>query len=146
MAELYTYLTTKYLPVRYPTLFSIKQQESGSSVIFNHANQESYPTIPPADPIDGLKILGELVEDDLILVQQTEEGLHQAVGFVCCFPSGFNPKEKVGKVLRDVHGPVPGYDKIEASMERFFGRLEAGKNVRRVNVSTARVSYHVDDR
>lgn len=56
--------------------------------------------------------------------------------YSACFPSGFQPKEKIGKKLADIHGPVPGYkEKLEKSMDRFFARLEAGRLVKRVNWS-----------
>ncbi|KAL2264162.1 hypothetical protein VTK26DRAFT_1280 [Humicola hyalothermophila] len=110
---------------------------------------------PPADPLEMLRILGETVEDDLfLLVRDTittsrssssddsdggngsndqTGGEHRVVAFVCCHPSGFDPSEKLGKRLADVHGPVPSYERIGPSMERFFARLEAGKGVKRVN-------------
>ena len=109
------------------------------------------PPLAPTDTqaaIEALKILGETVEDDLTLLQQdpctattgtkegeAEAGLHRLVATVVCNPSGFDPAEKMGKVLRDIHAPVPSYGKIEKSMERFFSRSEVGKSSSRVNVS-----------
>lgn len=107
------------------------------------------PPLAPTDTqaaIEALKILGETVEDDLTLLQQDpgtpnttgaeeEPGLHRLVATVVCNPSGFDPAEKMGKVLRDIHAPVPSYGKIEKSMERFFSRLEVGKSSSRINVS-----------
>jgi hypothetical protein len=95
-----------------------------------------YP--PPSNPSEMLQILGETVEDDMFLLLRDKDnggGEHRAVAFVCCHPSGFDPSEKLGKTLAEIHGPVPAYDKIGASMERYFARLEVGKGVRRVNVS-----------
>ena len=66
---------------------------------------------------------------------ETEGGEHRAVAFVCCHPAGFDPSSKLGKRLAEIHGPVPAYEKIGASMERYFGRLEVGRGVKRVNVS-----------
>lgn len=87
--------------------------------------------------MDGaLRTLAETVEEDMFLLHETEEG-HFSDAFVCCFPSGFDPSQKLGKLLRDIHGPVPSYEKIGSSMEKFFSRLEVGKNVKRMNVSTA---------
>ena len=80
-----------------------------------------------------MKVIGETIEDDIFLLHQTPEG-HRCVAFLCCFPSGFDPSTKLGKVLKDIHAPVPSYEKIGASMERFFSRLEVGKSVKRVNV------------
>jgi hypothetical protein len=97
-----------------------------------------------------LEILGETVEDDLFLLLPDGEGggdgdgdgdgdgnggAHRLVAFVCCHPSGFDPSEKLGKRLVEIHGPVPAYEKIETSMERYFKKLEVGRCVKRVNVS-----------
>lgn len=88
----------------------------------------------PDDPAAALRILAETVEEDMFLLVGEPEG-HRALAFQCCFPSGFNPSEKVGKLLKEIHAPVPSYDKIGPSMERFFGKIEVGKNVKRTNVS-----------
>ncbi|KAH7027384.1 uncharacterized protein B0I36DRAFT_138045 [Microdochium trichocladiopsis] len=128
------------------------------------------PPLAPTDTkaaIEALKILGETVEDDLLLLQQDPSsssspspsplppagsgssgtrdnaggesapgaGLHRLVATITCNPSGFDPAEKMGKVLREIHAPVPSYSKIERSMERFFSRLEVGKSSCRVNWS-----------
>jgi hypothetical protein len=143
--ELYSYLLGTYLPTRYPSMFDLVQVSNHDG--FNSSNELAtmfrnkvtnltFPLHPPpADPLAALQILGETVEDDMfLLLRNGEEGEHRAVAFVCCHPSGFDPAEKLGKKLVDIHGPVPAYDKIEASMERFFGRLGVGKSVKRVNV------------
>ncbi|KAK8050122.1 hypothetical protein PG994_011852 [Apiospora phragmitis] len=133
--ETYSYIQD-FLLACYPALFS-RDDEKGR--FHNHVTKRSLPLEPPADDgedagIATLKLLGEMVEDDLFLLRATPEG-HLCTAFLCCFPSGFDPAEKLGKVLKDIHGPVPSYDKIGASMERFFSRLEVGKSVARNNVS-----------
>ncbi len=58
--------------------------------------------------------------------------------YVSCCPSGFNPAEKLGKKLRDIHAPVPGYaERLEGSMDRYFATVEVGKYVKRVNWSVS---------
>lgn len=137
--ETYSYIRD-FLLARYPALFS---RDDDKGLFRNHVTEQSLPLELPPPPAAGggeedavatLKLLAELVEDDLFLLRATPEG-HQCVALLCCFPSGFDPAEKLGKVLKDIHGPVPSYDKIGASMERFFGRLEVGKSVVRNNVS-----------
>ncbi|KAK4038061.1 putative FAD binding protein [Parachaetomium inaequale] len=140
--ELYTYLLGTYLPARYPTMFGLTQVEtathSTSQTLFrNIVTGRTYPlSPPPPDPSEMLKILGETVEDDLfLLLQDRDSGEHRAVAFVCCHPAGFDPSEKLGKRLAEIHGPVPAYEKIGASMERYFARLEVGRSVKRTNWS-----------
>ncbi|KAJ6445178.1 phosphatidylethanolamine-binding protein [Purpureocillium lavendulum] len=127
--ELYTYLTSEYLPTRFPTIFQLS--DDGTQFI-NNAAGKTWPTAPPEDPAAALRVLGETVEEDMFLLHEMPEG-HKSYAFVCCFPSGFDPSTKVGKLLKDIHAPVPSYDKIGASMERFFARTEVGKSVKRLN-------------
>lgn len=142
---------------------SEEELKTKKKVFHNKITGARFPAeLPPLAPTDtqaameALKILGETVEDDLTLLQQDpgtptttttgaetgaeggaeEPGLHRLVATVVCNPSGFDPAEKMGKVLRDIHAPVPSYGKIEKSMERFFSRLEVGKSSSRINVSS----------
>jgi hypothetical protein len=138
--ELYTYLLGTYLPTRYPTMFELQTQNN--TLIFRNkiTTLDSPVHPPPADPIEMLRILGETVEDDIFLLlrdddKENNNGEHRAVAFVCCHPAGFDPSQKLGKRLVEIHGPVPAYEKIGASMERYFGRLEVGRPVKRMNVS-----------
>lgn len=128
--ELYTYLLTSYLPHRYPSIFQLAPD---SASLFNTATGRTFPTSPPADAEAALRVLGETVEEDIFLLRETPQG-HESTAFVCCFPSGFDPSEKLGRLLSEIHAPVPAYDKIAKSMERFFSKLEVGKSVKRMNV------------
>lgn len=134
--ELYTYLMAKYLPARFPSMFSVAED---GKVLRNAITGTSFPTLPPDDPVDALKRLGETVEDDMFLLHETDAG-HRSVAYVCCYCSGFDPSEKLDKLLVEIHEPVPSYHKIGPSMERFFSRVEVGKNVKRVNVSLRSMS------
>ncbi|EFQ35552.1 uncharacterized protein GLRG_10696 [Colletotrichum graminicola M1.001] len=131
--ETWTYLLSEYLPTRYPTMFSLSED---GAIFQNHITNISLPTTPPEDPDIALQALGETVEDDIFLLVETPEG-HRAVAFVCCHPAGFDPSDKLGKLMKDIHRPVPSYDKIGASMERFFSRLQVGKSVKRLNWSVS---------
>ncbi|KAK1985242.1 hypothetical protein LZ30DRAFT_584585 [Colletotrichum cereale] len=131
--ETWTYLLSGYLPTRYPTMFSLSEDRT---IFQNHITNVSLPTTPPEDPDFALQALGETVEDDMFLLVETPEG-HRAVAFVCCHPAGFDPSDKLGKLMKDIHQPVPSYDKIGASMERFFSRLQVGKSVKRMNWSVS---------
>lgn len=129
--ELYSYLMVDYLPRRFPTMFALEQD---GNIFRNTITGATFPTQTPQDPKEALKILAETVDDDIFLLHQTPEG-HLSVAYVCCYPSGFDPSEKLDKLLVEIHEPVPSYHKIGPSMERFFSRVEVDKNVKRVNVS-----------
>jgi hypothetical protein len=139
--ELYTYLLRDHLPRRFPTIFKLSADGS------ENTNLTTGKVLPTTVPVTGdaeaddraaehaLAGLAETVEEDLFFLQKVGD-THQCVAFSCCFPSGFDPSEKLGKGLSAIHGPVPNYDRIGPSMERFFSKMEAGKPVRRLNVST----------
>jgi hypothetical protein len=129
--ELYNYLLADYLPQRYPSMFSLSPD---GSLFHNHVTNRTFPTQPPKDPLEAFKIIGETVEDDVFLLKKTDEG-HLSVAFLCCHPAGFDPSTKLGKLLKDIHEPVPSYEKIGPSMERFFSKVQAGQFVKRLNVS-----------
>ena len=130
LREVYTYLFQNYLPTRYPSIFSTSPD---GLTLYNTATGCALPANPPS-PLESLRNIGETVEEDMFILQQTPEG-HRSTAFVCCFPAGFNGSEKLDKLLREIHAPVPGYEKIGASMERFFSKLEVGKSAKRMNVS-----------
>jgi len=158
--ELYVYLLGTYLPTRYPRMFGLRHDFDGDATamttrFINKVTGLESPLVPPPrDSTEALRILGETVEDDLFFLHQLEPrrrlpdqvtgldtragvpgGEHTCTAFLCCHPAGFDPPEKLGKGLREIHGPVPGYERIGPSMERFFARVEVGGGVRRVNVS-----------
>ncbi|RYP58911.1 hypothetical protein DL770_010327 [Monosporascus sp. CRB-9-2] len=133
--EVYSYILGDYLPARYPSLFSRNEKS-----FRNHVTDDCLPIDPPDDPVAALSALGKTVEDDMFLLRETPNG-HQCVAFLCCFPSGFDPAEKLGKNLKAIHEPVPSYDKIGPSMERYFSRLEVGKSSCRINVGPSSASF-----
>ncbi|KAM6525936.1 hypothetical protein FSOLCH5_002063 [Fusarium solani] len=127
--ELYAHLLAQYLPKRYPTMFKLS---ADNSELENLVTGDRHPTIPPVDHDSALRIMGTTVEEDLFILKPTPDG-HQCVAFMCCFPSGWNPASKLGKHMNQIHSNVPSYNKIGPSMERFFTKLEVGKNVKRTN-------------
>ncbi|KAJ4291421.1 hypothetical protein N0V88_006014 [Collariella sp. IMI 366227] len=136
--ELYTYLLGTYLPARYPTMFELLTGNNGATVLFHNKITNHTSTISPplSSPLDMLRILAETIEDDMFLLLRDDTkdgpatGEHRAVAFVCCHPAGFAPAKKLGKTLAEIHEPVPAYERIGASMEKYFGRLEMGKGPR----------------
>jgi hypothetical protein len=133
--ELYTYLTTFYLPTRFPTVYT-----PTPSGLQNTTTNTLLPIHPPS-ATSALQHLGANIDTDLLLLLPTQEaspnqGKYRLEAFVTCFPSGFNTRSKLGLTLADIHGPVPSYAvKLEKSMDRFFSNLPVGKVVKRHNWS-----------
>ncbi|KAF3278600.1 hypothetical protein TWF970_004599 [Orbilia oligospora] len=101
----------------------------------NHVSGDSYPLLPPQNSIEALKILATTVEEDILILQkESGKETYSLQGFIACFPNGFDSSKKMGMELREIHGPVPMFkEKLANSMDRFFGRLEVGRWVRRLN-------------
>lgn len=130
MREVYSYLVEYHLPTRFPSMF----KPTGKGMFQNMVTGAIFPLSPPSDPEVCLRTLAETVEEDIFLLKETDT-THVCLAFLCCFPTGFDPSTKLGQDLKGIHDPVPSYDKIGPSMERFFRKLQAGKSVKRVNVS-----------
>ena len=80
---------------------------------------------------------GLLVQDDLVIMKKGENGWRIAAAFLA-FPSSWELSEKFGKVMNEVHAPVPGFQAGSRNAEliaRMFDRLQPGNPVRRMNWS-----------
>ncbi|BDD56932.1 hypothetical protein MAP00_002347 [Monascus purpureus] len=140
--ELYTFLLGTYLPGRYPTMFKLHHQ---TRRLENLVTGEMWPVVPAdTDPtILPLETLVKIVDEDFLFLLPEEqnqkddkkkEPKYILEAYSTCFPSGFNPRKKLGLLLANIHGPVPHYrEKLERSMDKFFAKVEVGKYVRRVN-------------
>ncbi|KAH9825531.1 Protein of unknown function (DUF3445) [Teratosphaeria destructans] len=137
--ELYSWMVTTYLPRRFPTMYSIKTNDQTPRLL-NLVTQKHLP-LHPASPMAALDILGENVDTDFLVLLPSSTSpdgspIYHLEAFITCFPTGFSPREKCGKPLASIHGPVPGYhSKLEKSMDRFFAKLECGRAVKRSNWS-----------
>ncbi|KAL9096756.1 MAG: hypothetical protein Q9165_001244 [Trypethelium subeluteriae] len=129
--ELYSWLTTTYLPLRFPTAFALSTYPSNTSTpphLRNTLTSDSLP-LHLASPVHALKLLASHIDTDmLLLLPSPETSKYHLEAFATCFPSGFNTRAKLGLALADIHAPVPGYaQKLERSMDRFFaGGGDAG--------------------
>jgi len=135
VTELYDYLTTTYLPTRFPTVYT-----STCSGLHNNITSETLPLHPSSARV-ALRLLGSNIDTDFLVLLPTrepglDEGKYRLEAFNTCFPSGFNTRSKLGLTLAGIHTPVPSYAaKLEKSMDRFFASLPVGKLVKRHNWS-----------
>jgi len=78
-----------------------------------------------------------LVQEDLVLLRKEGEAWH-LVAASLCFPSSWILREKIGKPMHGVHGPVPGYEegtRNAGMLERIFDNMQAELPVERFNWS-----------
>ncbi len=89
-----------------------------------------------------------MVQEDLVLLRKTPEGWRIVAASVC-FPSSWILREKIGKVMHDVHAPVPGFEEGTRNaimIERVFDNLQVELPVERFNWSIYNSDklYHAD--
>jgi len=132
IAELYEDLTLNFLPRRYPTIFRLN-----GPTFENLVTRTLYP-IPAAkkDPAEMLRQLGENVEEDFYFMCRTGHDEFSLQGYISCFPQGLLSRAKVGLTTREIHQPVPGYEKrLGNGVDRCFARMAPGDYVGRLNWS-----------
>ncbi|WP_297110410.1 DUF3445 domain-containing protein [uncultured Devosia sp.] len=90
----------KHLPNHFPELW--RHSSAGMRVV----------PIGETVPLDGvgspLLTASRLVQDDLLILQRAPEGWRLTAGSLS-FPSSWVLGEKLGKVLTEIHAPVPGF-------------------------------------
>jgi dimethylamine monooxygenase subunit A len=84
-----------------------------------------------------LLVAGSLVADDLVVLENRGGGWRVTAGYVA-FPSSWSLKEKAGKTIGEIHGPVPDFEagsRNDGLITRMFDRIEPGRVVERFNWS-----------
>jgi hypothetical protein len=106
--------------------------EQNGRVLSNHLTGESWYGVRQVDP---LELAGRLVQEDLCLVQNREEG-PVLTAATLCFPSRWRLLDKIGKPLASVHAPVPLYaTRLAGPVDRFMRHLKPGHIASRLNWS-----------
>lgn len=67
--ELYTWLTSTYLPMRFPSMFTLQ----GTRLI-NNVTSQWLPLTPPTDSIEALKTLGRNIDEDFLILLPSDDG------------------------------------------------------------------------
>ncbi len=102
-------------------------------ILHNALTGETWDLAAP--PCDPLELAGRLVQEDLCIIQQGEDGPIFTAA-VLCFPSRWRLHEKLGKPLALVHGPVPFYgERLATPVDRFMARVKPGHIASRLNWS-----------
>jgi dimethylamine monooxygenase subunit A len=84
---------------------------------------------------NALATAGLLLQEDLVIMGRSPEGWRLAAASLC-FPSAWNLHEKLGRLMHEVHGPVPGFNKNTRNaglIERMFDNLRVEQPVMRWN-------------
>jgi hypothetical protein len=119
-------LLAAHLPARFPGTYV---RESAAMRIIPASRRVALAGEAP------LLIASRLVQEDLLLMQRGATGWRLVAGSLC-FPSSWLLSEKIGRVLEDIHAPVPGLaGRMSALIARIFDNLSPEKPVERFNWS-----------
>jgi hypothetical protein len=111
------------LPRRYPAWF--ERREGG---LHNRFTGET--SAPDTDPLTTAALL---VQEDLCLLE-LRDSVPVLIAGTLCFTPGWRLLDKLGRPLRDVHGPVPFFaDRLARPVDRLMAHLQPGKLVERLN-------------
>ncbi|KAL2814917.1 hypothetical protein BJX63DRAFT_183248 [Aspergillus granulosus] len=155
LCEWYSFIMGEYLPTRYPTMFRLLPGEKEERTVLENVVMGTRVSIDPQAVLRSLPshdddeqapllhlmdILSTYIDEDFLILfpnpSDEPEAPYTLQLYNTYYPAGFNPREKLGLPLAEIHTPVPGYkQKLEKSMDRFFARLEVGKFVVRANWS-----------
>ncbi len=85
------------------------------------------------EPVErAVRVAAEWAPDFLLLRREGEE--YRLAGGVVCFPSGWDPVEKLGQTVTEIHGAVPGLNEALAErIRRFLSGLRPGQVFEREN-------------
>ena len=95
---------------------------------------DRWPNEVSIDPsLHPLEAASLLVQEDLCVMSQVGNDWILSAASLC-FPSRWDVRDKIGKNLLGIHGPVPHYEeKIGAATQNIFDKLTVERPVWRVN-------------
>ena len=101
-------------------------------VVLDHLGRWHPDRAGPVGADHPLVEAARLVEEDLcVMVREDAWRLRAAV---VCFPSRWDLRAKIGATLREIHGPVPGYEEsLGDPVDALFDRLDDGRAFWRLN-------------
>jgi hypothetical protein len=124
---------TQYLTQRYPEIFQLRK-----GILHNTVTDEQFQ-YPAANPKEAMVIAAKLVQDDLVLMIENDDGQYHIDAGAVCLPGFWRLSEKFRMSLDELHieAGVPHYqEKLQKAMNRFFKSMTCEKPVIRNNVSS----------
>ncbi|KAG5665540.1 hypothetical protein KAF25_009665 [Fusarium avenaceum] len=121
---------TAYLTARYPKIFQLND-----SILHNTLTGEAF-NYPASNPKEAMATAAKLVQDDLVIMVEEEDGEYHLDAGAVCLPGFWRLSEKFRMSLDTLHieAKVPHYQaKLQKSMNRFFKGMLPEKAVVRNN-------------
>jgi hypothetical protein len=90
----------------------------------------------PLDPAAPLLTLGQLVQEDLCLMEQSGDE-SRLTGGILCFPASWSLRQKLGRAMVSIHEPVKPYDdSVAKRVQRLFDAIRPEQPLWRMNYLT----------
>ncbi|KAM0340604.1 hypothetical protein ACHAPU_010441 [Fusarium lateritium] len=121
---------TAYLTARYPKIFQLSD-----GLLRNTLTGEAF-SYPASNPQEAMATAAKLVQDDLVIMVEEEDGEYHLDAGAVCLPGFWRLSEKFRMSLDTLHieAKVPHYRaKLQKSMNRFFKSMQPDKAVVRNN-------------
>ncbi|KAF2266443.1 hypothetical protein CC78DRAFT_417583, partial [Lojkania enalia] len=124
-------LVVEFLLEKYPRFFEIVET-NGRKKIRNNIVKEEISIQKPYD-VHPLEVCARLCVEDFNILQKSEfSGEHYLVASATIFPAGWRLRERIGKSVTDLHGPVPLWKgKLSKPVEHYFTRLSTNSYMER---------------
>jgi hypothetical protein len=106
------------------------------TMVLDHLARHHPEQVPAAvdREVAPLLTLGRLVQEDFCLMQPQGDGAYALTAAILCFPAHWRLKDKLGRPLRAIHAPVPGFaERLAGPVDRFFQGLAVERPVWRAN-------------
>lgn len=122
---------------------SEESQREVLELVRSYLSLSGKAVLSPTEMVEGepaLVQVSRLVADDFVLMRRGEEGWYLSAACVC-FPSSWNLREKFGRPMGAIHGPVPDFQsgtRHAQMIERIFDRLAPEQLLLRLNWSLYR--------
>ena len=96
------------------------------NIIRDESEYSTYENLPPL-----LEAASNVQEDFCILQKQGDH--HVLTAAVMCFPSSWDVRQKIGRSIASIHGPVPEFTNVSHTVERMLSSIRIEQPLGRAN-------------
>ena len=88
----------------------------------------------PVDRTQPMETTGRLIQEDICILQDNDQGEHVLTGACLCFPASWTLSEKIGRPLTRIHAPVAEYSEdVSRRVQRLFNAIRPEVALMRAN-------------
>ena len=84
------------------------------------------------DDAHSLLVAASHVQEDLCILQKQGDH-HVLTAAVMCFPSSWDVRQKIGRSIASIHGPVPEFSEVSHTVERMLSAIRVEQPLGRAN-------------